>query len=58
MRSKLLALIRSALDEAIYLFDEFLWRLPAVLGVIVLSAITAFSTTLIVEALVAIAVRS
>lgn len=58
MRSKLLALIRSALDEAIYLFDEFLWRFPAVLAVIALSAITALATILAVKVVVSIAVRS
>lgn len=58
MRSKLLALIRSALDEASYLLDEFLWRLPAVLAVIALSAITAFATILAVKVVVSIAVRS
>lgn len=58
MRSKLLALIRSALDEASYLFDEFLWRLPAVLAVIALSAITALATILAVKVVVSIAVRS
>lgn len=58
MRAKVSEVVNKVIDEAAYLLDEFLWRLPAVLGIIVLSAITAFATTLIVEALVAIAVRS
>ena len=58
MRAKVSEVINKVIDEAAYLLDEFLWWLPAVLGIIVLSAITAFATTLIVEALVAIAVRS
>lgn len=58
MRKKLSEIISKVIDEAAYLLDEFLWWLPAVLGIIVLSAITAFATTLTVEALVAIAVRS
>lgn len=58
MHSKLSEVINKVMDEAAYLLDELLWRLPALLGVIVLSAMTAFATTLIVEALVAIAARS
>ena len=58
MRGKLSEIINKTIDEAAYLLGELLWQLPALLGVIVLSAITAFATTLIVEALVAIAVRS
>ena len=58
MRNKLLAFIRNVLDEASYLFDEFLWRLPAVLVIIFLSAVTALATILTVEILVSIAARS
>lgn len=58
MRNKLLAFIRNVLDEASYLFDELLWRLPAVLVIIFLSAVTALATILTVEILVSIAARS
>lgn len=57
MRNKLLAFIRNVLDEASYLFDELLWRLPAVLVIIFLSAVTALATILTVEILVSIAAR-
>ena len=58
MRNKLLAFIRNVLDEASYLFDEFLWRLPAVLVIIFLSAATALATILSVKIVVSIAARS
>ena len=58
MRTKVSEVVNKVIDEAGYLLDELLWRQPSVLGIIVLSAITGFATTLIVEALVAIAVRS
>lgn len=58
MRNKLLAFIRNVLDEASYLFDELLWRLPAVLVIIFLSAVTALATILTIEILVSIAARS
>ena len=58
MRAKVSEVINKVIDEAGYLLDEFLWRLPAVLGTIVLSALTAFPTTLIAEALVALPLRS
>lgn len=58
MHKKLSAIVRKALDEAAYLLDELMWRMPAVLTVIALSAVTSLATTLIVRAWVAIAARS
>ncbi len=58
MYQKLSAFIRKARDKAADLLDDFLWCMPPVLFIIVVSAATAFLTTLFVEKLVAIAARS
>lgn len=58
MYQKLSAFIRKARGKAADLLDDFLWCLPPVFFIIVVSAATAFLTTLLVEELVAIAARS
>ena len=54
MYQKLSAFIRKARGKAADLLDDFLWCMPPVLFIIVVSAATAFLTTLFVEELVAI----
>ena len=58
MYRKISAFIRKARDKAADLLDDFLWRMPPVFFIVVISAATGFLTTLLVEELVAIAARS
>lgn len=58
MYRKISAFIRKARDKAADLLDDFLWRMPPVFFIVVISAATGFLTTLLVEKLVAIAARS
>lgn len=61
MYRKISAFIRKARDKAADLLDDFLdflWRMPPVFLIVVISAATAFLITLLVEELVAIVKKS
>ncbi len=54
MYQKISAFIRKARGKAANLLDDFLWCLPPVLFIIVVSAATAFLTSLLVGELVVV----